>query len=156
MKTQDYHEGGPLEVVAFRVNDQEFCVRTITVREIRGWSQSTPLPNSSPDILGMINLRGTVIPVVSMAQKLGMAAAPPNPRSAIVVVEVHGTVLGLLVDGLSDLLTFDGSTIQPVPEMTGGYDKSYTEGIIAHAEGMICFLNLERMFPDVAKLAAAA
>ncbi len=156
MKTPDYHDGGPVEVVAFRVNEQEFCVRTISVREIRGWSQSTPLPNSSPDILGMINLRGTVIPVVSMAQKLGMTAAPPNPRSAIVVVEVQDTILGLLVDGLSDLLTFDGATIQAVPEMTGGYDKSYTEGIIAHAEGMICFLNLDHMFPDVAKLAAAA
>ncbi|WP_206454497.1 chemotaxis protein CheW [Aurantimonas marina] len=156
MKTQDYHEGGPLEVVAFRVNEQEFCVRTISVREIRGWSQSTPLPNSAPDILGMINLRGTVIPVVSMARKLGMTAAAPNPRSAIVVVEVQDTVLGLLVDRLSDLLTFDGSTIQPVPEMTGGYDKRYTEGIIAHADGMICFLNLDRMFPDVAKLKAAA
>lgn len=156
MKTQDYNDGGPLEVVAFRVNDQEFCVRTISVREIRGWSQSTPLPNSSPDVLGMINLRGTIIPVVSMAQKLGMTAAPPNPRSAIVVVEVHGTVLGLLVDGLSALLTFDSATVQAVPHMTGGYDTRYTEGIIAHADGMICFLNLDHMFPDAAELAAAA
>lgn len=148
--------GGPLEIVAFRINDQEFCVKTISVREIRGWSQSTPLPNSPPDILGMINLRGTVIPVVSMARKLGMTAADPNPRSAVVVVEVHGKTLGLLVDRLSDIMTVDHSSIQPVPEMSSAYEKRYTEGILAHDDGMMCFLNLEQMFPQAAALAEAA
>ncbi|MEC5290488.1 chemotaxis protein CheW [Aurantimonas sp. C2-6-R+9] len=149
-------DGGPLEIVAFRINEQEFCVRTISVREIRGWSQSTPLPNSPPDILGLINLRGTIIPVVSMARKLGMTATDPNPRSAIVVVEVQGKTLGLLVDRLSDIMTVDHSSIQPVPEMSGAYEKSYAQGIIAHSDGMICFLNLEQMFPQAVALAEAA
>jgi len=135
-----------LEIIAFRLHDQEFCVKTTTIREIRGWAPSTPIPHSPRDVIGVMNLRGTVIPIIDLAYKLGMDSTVANERSAIVVAEVHNMIIGLLVDRVSDILTIKGTDVQPAPEVTTSFDRSYTEGIITHQNGMICFLNLARMF----------
>ncbi|MDO9416247.1 chemotaxis protein CheW [Pararhizobium sp.] len=142
--------GQTLEIIAFRLHGQEFCVKTTTIREIRGWAPSTPLPHSPPDVLGVMNLRGSVIPIIDLACKLGMAQTIANERSAIVVAEVHNMVIGLVVDRVSDILTIPLTQIQPMPDITAAFDKSYAEGIITREEGMICFLNLTQIFDEVA------
>ncbi|MCE7028178.1 chemotaxis protein CheW [Jiella avicenniae] len=141
----------PIEIIAFYLGDQQFCVRTTSIREIRGWAKSTPLPHASPEVMGMMNLRGAVIPVINTARKLGQGWSTPTERSAIVVAELDGAIFGLMVDRVSDILTLDQSMIQPVPEMTSGYDKGFVEGIFAHQGEMICFLNLDRMFSEPGK-----
>ena len=140
--------GDTLEIIAFRLHDQEFCVKTTTIREIRGWAPSTPIPHAPKDVIGVMNLRGSVIPIIDLAYKLGMKSTVANERSAIVVAEVHNMVIGLVVDRVSDILTIQGNQVQPVPEITTSFDKSYAEGIIANETGMICFLNLARMFKE--------
>jgi purine-binding chemotaxis protein CheW len=77
-----------------------------------------------------------------------MESTQANERSAIVVAEVHNMVIGMLVDRVSDILTVAGSQIQPVPEVTASFDRAYSEGIIANENGMICFLNLAKMFRE--------
>lgn len=140
--------GETLEIIAFRLHEQEFCVKTTTIREIRGWAPSTPIPHSPPEVIGVMNLRGSVIPIIDLAYKLGMKSTEANERSAIVVAEVHNMVIGMLVDRVSDILTVAGNQIQPVPEITASFDKSFSEGIIANENGMICFLNLAKMFRE--------
>ncbi len=137
-----------LEIIAFRLHDQEFCVKTTTIREIRGWAPSTPIPHSPPEVIGVMNLRGSVIPIIDLAYKLGMKSTEANERSAIVVAEVHNMVVGMLVDRVSDILTIPGNQVQPVPDINSSFDKSFSEGIIANADGMICFLNLAKMFRE--------
>ena len=145
-----------MEIIAFRLQGQEFCVMTKTIREIRGWSPGTAVPRSPPEMLGVMNLRGFVIPIIDLASKLGMAQTVPNVRSAIVVAEVHTMVVGLLVDQVSDILTVGLSQIQPIPDVAASFDRSFSDGIITHENGMICFLNLARMFqPDDAQAFAA-
>jgi purine-binding chemotaxis protein CheW len=136
-----------LEIIAFRLHHQEFCVKTTSIREIRGWAPVTPIPHSPYEVLGVMNLRGTVIPIVDLAVKLGMPAAQATERSAVVVTEVNGMTVGLLVDGVSDILTVAGSTLQPLPAATGP-SAAFSDGIIAHDKSMICFLSLERMFGE--------
>jgi purine-binding chemotaxis protein CheW len=138
--------GETLEIIAFRLHDQEFCVKTTTIREIRGWAPSTPIPHAPSDVIGVMNLRGSVIPIIDLAYKLGMKSTVANERSAIVVAEVHNMVIGMLVDRVSDILTIPSSQVQPVPEVSASFDKSFSEGIIANENGMICFLNLSKMF----------
>jgi purine-binding chemotaxis protein CheW len=147
---------GAFEIIAFRLNGQQFCVMTTTIREIRGWSPSTPMPHSPPDVIGVMNLRGSVIPVIDLSRKLGMPPTVPNERSAIVVADVHSMVLGLLVDQVSDILTVRGDQIQPMPEVAARFDRTFSEGIITHDNGMICFLNLANMFQakDMGSIAA--
>ncbi|WP_337271041.1 chemotaxis protein CheW [Oryzifoliimicrobium ureilyticus] len=136
-----------LEILAFRLHGQEFCVKTTTIREIRGWVPATHLPHAPAEVVGVINLRGTVVPIVDLAVKLGMEAMVASERSAIVVAEVSGTVIGLLVDAVSDILTVASDNLQPVPQATiGGLD--FSEGMIVTDSGMICFLNLQRLFGE--------
>ncbi|KIQ01829.1 chemotaxis protein CheW [Agrobacterium tumefaciens] len=141
---------GTFEIIAFRLHDQTFCVLTRTIREIRGWGPAMPIPNSPPDVIGVMNLRGTVIPIIDLANKLGMDSTEPNERSAIVVAEVHGLAMGLVVDRVSDILTIPENMLQPVPEISVSPGMRYADGIIAQPDGMICFLNLGRMFEEVA------
>jgi purine-binding chemotaxis protein CheW len=144
--TQKVRSATTLELIAFRVHDQEFCVRTTTTREIRGWGPATPIPHSPAEVLGVMNLRGTVIPIIDLSRKLGMRSSEPNERSAIVVAEVHGIAMGLVVDRVSDILTIPIEMLQPIPEVHAAGITSCLDGIIAMPTGMICFLNLERMF----------
>jgi purine-binding chemotaxis protein CheW len=152
--TTPIFETDTLEIIAFHLHDQEFCVKTTTIREIRGWAPSTPIPHSPKDVVGVMNLRGTVIPIIDLAYKLGMQSTAANERSAIVVTEVKNMIIGMLVDKVSDILTIKSSDVQPAPEITTSFDKAFTDGIIARENGMICFLNLAKMFQDQEALAA--
>ncbi len=145
-----------LEIIAFMLHEQQFCVRTTSIREIRGWAPVTPLPHAPSDVLGVINLRGTVIPIVDLAVKLGMAPARTTERSAIVVTNVKGQTIGLMVDRVSDILTISGTDLQPVPAGAGVTTAAYAEGIFARDKDMICFLNLEAIFANAPELTEAA
>ncbi|MBB4408421.1 chemotaxis signal transduction protein [Agrobacterium tumefaciens] len=73
--------GETLEIIALRLHDQEFCVKTTTIREIRGWAPSTPIPHAPKDVIGVMNLRGSVIPIIDLAHKLGMKSTVANERA---------------------------------------------------------------------------
>ncbi|SIR17852.1 CheW protein [Rhizobium sp. RU35A] len=135
-----------LEIIAFRLGGRDFCIRTTSVREIRGWAPSMPVPNAPYYMLGVMNLRGTVIPTIDLAMRLGMAPAERSDRSAIIVVEAGETVLGLLVDHVTDMLSIPEDEVQPAPAVFSSFDSRYCDGIIIHANGMICFVNVQRLF----------
>lgn len=137
---------GTLEIIAFRLNGQQFCVLTKTVREIRGWSPSTPMPHSPPSVIGIMNLRGSIVPIIDLSRELGMPPSIPNERSAIVVADVHSMILGLLVDQVSDILTVREDQVQPLPEAAALFDRGFSDGIITHGQSMTFFLNLANMF----------
>jgi purine-binding chemotaxis protein CheW len=138
-----------LEIIAFHLGDQQFCIKTTSIREIRGWAAATPLPHAPPHVIGVMNLRGTVIPVIDLAARLGMAGMIDSSRSAIVVAEVGGSVLGLIVDRVSDILSITSDEIQPLPELGASFDPGYAYGIIPREQGMVCLLNLDRMFANL-------
>ncbi|WP_454287685.1 chemotaxis protein CheW [Rhizobium arsenicireducens] len=136
---------GSLEIIAFRLNEQSFCVRTRSIREIRGWVPVTPMPHAPYEVLGVINLRGMVIPIIDLAVKLGMGGTEASERSAIIVTDVNGMTMGLLVEGVSDILTVPAESLQPVPS-NAGQATQFVDGILTHQDQMICFLNLEELF----------
>ena len=140
------HDADTLEIIAFMLHEQQFCVRTTSIREIRGWAPVTPLPHTPAEVMGVMNLRGTVIPIVDLAVKLGMASAETSERSAIVVTVVKDKTIGLMVDRVSDILTIRGDELQQVPAAAGISANGYAEGIFARDKDMICFLNLDVIF----------
>src|SRR5690349_10774035 len=89
------------ELIAFRIQDQEFCVDIMAVREIRGWTPATPLPQAPSFVRGVINLRGMVLPIVDLSDRLGLGVTEPSARSVIIVSQVGPQIVGLLVDGVS-------------------------------------------------------
>lgn len=145
---------GSRELIAFRIGDQEFSVNIMSVREIRGWTPATPLPHAPHYVLGVINLRGAVLPIVDMSIRLGMKPAEPTARHVIIVAQVKNRVIGLLVDAVSDILTVTDENIQPVPEISSDLEKQYARGIIAIDKRMICLIELLAIFPDYESEAA--
>lgn len=135
-----------LEIIAFMLREQQFCVRTTSIREIRGWAPVTPLPHTPAEVLGVMNLRGTVIPIVDFAVKLGITPTAVTERSAIVVTNVNDRTIGLMVDRVSDILTVSVSELQPVPAAANCAAVGYAEGIFAREKDMICLLNLDAIF----------
>jgi purine-binding chemotaxis protein CheW len=145
---------GGRELIAFRVGDQEFCVNIMSVREIRGWTPATPMPHVPPYMLGVINLRGAVLPIVDFSARLGMKPAEPTVRHVIIVAQVSSQVVGLLVDAVSDILTVSGADIQPTPAIASEFERSFARGVLAIEGRMICLVELESVFPHEEREAA--
>ncbi|MGZ9718961.1 chemotaxis protein CheW [Rhizobium miluonense] len=145
-----------LEIIAFHLGDQQFCIRTISIREIRGWAAATPLPHAPPHVLGVMNLRGSVIPVIDLAAKLGVLGAVSTERSAIVVAEIGNGIIGLVVDRVSDILSISSDRVQSVPDLGTSFDPAFSYGIIPLEQGMVCFLNLDHMFGTLEQVQSAA
>ncbi len=139
---------GARELIAFRIGEQEFCVDIMSVREIRGWTPATALPHSPGFVLGVINLRGAVLPIIDLSSRLGMSESDPSARHVIIVTQVHQKFVGLLVDAVSDILTVTDENIQPTPEVSSELDKSFAKGVLAIEGRMICLIELDSLFPE--------
>jgi len=142
------------ELIAFNIGSQEFCLGTASVREIRGWTPATPLPHAPAFVLGVVNLRGVVLPIVDLALRLGFPPTQPTARHAIIVVEAGPQVAGLLVDGVSDIFTVADGQIQPTPEVAAETAKLYLRGVIAMDGRLIGVIDVANLLPSP-ELAAA-
>ncbi len=145
---------GDRELIAFRIGDQEFCVNIMSVREIRGWTPATAIPHSPAYMLGVINLRGAVLPIIDLAARLGMKPADPTARHVIIVAQVRRKVVGLLVDAVSDILTVTDEIVQPTPEISSDLERQFARGILVIDKRMICLIELEALFSETESEAA--
>ncbi|MEO1014226.1 MAG: chemotaxis protein CheW [Pseudomonadota bacterium] len=144
----------PKKLVAFCVDDQEYCVDIMSVREIRGWTAATRLPHSPAYVRGVINLRGSVLPIVDLASRLGLELTEASARHVIIVTQIRGKEMGLLVDAVSDILTIIDETMQPTPDVASDTAKSFVKGVLSIEDRMIRFVDLERITPPVRSEAA--
>lgn len=143
------------ELIAFRVGSQEFCVDIMSVREIRGWTPATPLPHAQKFMRGVINLRGTVLPIIDLSARLGFGFTDPEARHVIIVVRTGDQEVGLLVDAVCDILSVTEDMLQPTPTVASDTVKSFIRGILAVEGRMIGLIGLERILPDSHEAEAA-
>ncbi len=141
-------------LIAFNIGTQEFCVGTISVREIRGWTPTTALPHAPAFVLGVANLRGVVLPIVDLAMQLGFPPTEPTARHAIIVVEHGNQTAGLSVDGVSDIFTAGEEQIQPTPRIAAQIAKLFLRGVIAMEGRLIGVIDISNLLPSP-ELAAA-
>jgi len=109
--------GQGAELLSVRIGDQDFALDIMAVREIRGWIASTPLPHAPSFIKGMINLRGVVLAIVDLAERLGLPTRDPDSSSVVVVVEARGRIIGLVVDAVSDIIAVNDDMVQSPPDV---------------------------------------
>lgn len=143
-----------IEFIAFRLGDQEFCVDIMSVREIRGWTPATALPHAPHYVRGVINLRGAVLPIVDLAERLGFAPAQGGARQVIIVVQIARQLVGLLVDAVSDILTLPADAVQPTPDVAAGAVGVFIHGILALDGRMIGLIRLDAVLPEALESAA--
>ena len=136
------------ELIAFRIGEQRFGVDIRTVREIRGWSPATPLPQAPAYVKGVINLRGTVLPIVDLGARLGLGSTVPTARHVIIVARVGMKTVGLMVEAVSDILTVAEADIQPTPDVACDTVRMFVRGLIAVEGEMISMLALDSLLPD--------
>lgn len=142
------------ELIAFRIGTQEFCVDVMSIREIRGWTAATPLPGAPAFMCGVINLRGTVLPIIDLAARLGFAPAQPTARHAIIVTQVGSQIVGLLVEGVSDIFTVADETIQPTPDVASEMAKQFVRGVIPMENRLISVIAIGSVLPPTLDQAA--
>jgi purine-binding chemotaxis protein CheW len=117
----------------------------MSVREIRGWTPATALPHAPSYVRGVINLRGSVLPIVDLAERLGFPPTDATARQVIIVVQVGGQIIGLLVDAVSDILTQSTENIQPTPDVATDIVRSFVRGVLAIDGRMIGLVELDSL-----------
>lgn len=129
------------QLITFEVESQVFGIDIMAIREIRAWTPTTRLPQVPHYVAGVVNLRGTVLPVVDLAARLGWRATEPTARHVIIVTQILGQFRGLIVDSVSDIVTVPIASLQP-PPTTGDAVVPFLEGLVSIDERMVMVLDL--------------
>ena len=143
-----------IELLSFYVGDHEYSVDIMSVREIRGWTKTTSLPHSPHFVRGVINLRGTVLPVVDLALRLGLEADEPVDRNVVIVVDWGGRTVGLRVNAVSDILSIPVAELKPPPEIAADASDTFLRALTIVDDRMVRVLDLTSVMPGAEGAAA--
>lgn len=136
-----------IQLVSFNLDQEEYGVDVLKVREIIRMPTVTRVPNTPHYVEGVINLRGKVIPIISMRKKFSLIEAENDKQTRIMVMDVDGELMGFIVDAVSEVIRISGSEIQPSPAVVAsGIDQECIAGVINQAERLLVLLDLEKMF----------
>ena len=136
-----------IQLVSFSLGAEEYAVEVLKVREIIRMTSITHVPNTPSSIEGIINLRGKVIPIVSLRNRFCMSDSDNDQHTRIIVMDIAGKLMGFIVDAVSEVIRISSGEIQPPPAMVGGgNDQEFICGVIHHADQLLLMLQLDRMF----------
>ncbi|MGR3272762.1 chemotaxis protein CheW [Thalassococcus profundi] len=153
-ETEDTPPSAIFEFVTFSAGGQSYCLEITQIREIRRWTTVTALPHTPDDVLGVMNLRGAVIPIFDLAARFGLGQTPTNERNVVIVAAAEGNTIGLLVESVSEILSVDTAEIQPTPDIKSEATRSSIQGVISSGETMIRVINLTAVLDQPAGVAA--
>lgn len=157
-KSAENGQQGGQEVLTFTIDAQSYGLDLLSVREIRAWTDVTPLPNTPPFVRGVINLRGAVVPIFDLRVRLGGGETQPTSANVVIVVEIGTESCGLLVDTVSDILALDGDALQPVPATAADAEHNFLSALATHEDRMVALIDVNRLFsrgvPSVSEEAA--
>lgn len=156
------HAAGSAEqqLLTFFVDGAEYAVDILRVQEIRGWSTPMPIPNTPAFIKGVINIRGEVVAIADLRERLGLPQLAYGPMTVIVVLHVaaggRDRVMGIIVDAMSDVTNVQTATIKQPPTFRQTGDTSLAKGIVTLETKMITILDVDRLFDGTGAAAATA
>ncbi|NSL56408.1 chemotaxis protein CheW [Uliginosibacterium aquaticum] len=135
-----------VEYLSFSLGAEEYAVDILKVQEIRGYDAVTSIVNAPPFIKGVINLRGTIVPVVDMRIKFELGEPSYNEFTVVIVLNLAGgRVVGMVVDGVSEVMNLPAADIRPVPPMASVVATEYLTGLASVGERMIILLDIETL-----------
>ena len=146
-----------LQLVTFRIGNEEFGIDIKKVQEINRMIDITVIPNAPNYIEGVISLRGKIIPIASLRTKLGFGEVDRDNQTRIMIAEVAGSIIGFIVDSVSEVLRIQDAKIEPTPILAGTTDTQYIEGVINLDDRILIVLDMNTMFgKDIKKVSQAA
>ncbi|WP_343882826.1 chemotaxis protein CheW [Rhodanobacter caeni] len=146
-----------LQQLTFTLAGEEYGVDILAVREIRGWSRVTRIPQTPEHLLGVLNLRGAIVPIMDLRLRFGLERESYGDSTVVIIVAVDERLFGIVVDAVSDVVEIDPAAIKPVPDMGAVVDTRYLKGLATHVERMVMLLDVEKLMrpEDVETLDAA-
>lgn len=134
------------QFISFTIGEEEYGVDIMAIREIKGWTATTELPNTPNFIRGVINLRGAIVPILDLRARFSAGQTEASPRHVIIVVAVGSRVAGILVDAVADIITVATDDIQPVPQLDRGSADGFLTGLVTADGRMVALLDLDHVF----------
>ncbi len=143
---QDQKTGGESrELLTFTLGNEEYGIDILKVQEIRGYEAVTKIANAPEFIKGVINLRGIIVPVVDMRIKFNLGSVTYDETTVVIILNVANRIVGMVVDGVSDVTTLSADEIKPPPEFGSGLDTQYLQGLGTVDERMIVLADIEKL-----------
>jgi len=140
------------QYLTFMLANEEYGVDILTVQELRGWEETTPIPNTPSFVLGVINLRGVVIPIIDLRDRFGLEKIPYGPTTVVIIVKVNAggkeRVVGMVVDAVSEVYDIRKEDMQPPPEMDGAISVDFVTGLATMNEEMVILLDINRLITE--------
>jgi purine-binding chemotaxis protein CheW len=133
------------EYLTFTLGPEEYAIDILKVQEIRGYEPPTPIANAAGFLKGVINLRGTIVPIVDLRIKFNVGAAEYTPFTVVIILNVANRVVGIVVDSVSDVTTLRSDQIRPAPEFAATVDTRYIVGLGTLGERMLIVVDIERL-----------
>ena len=137
--------GTDRELLTFTLGAEEYGIDILKVQEIRGYDAVTAIANAPEFIKGLINLRGIIVPIVDMRIKFRLGEASYDETTVVIILNVANRVVGIVVDGVSDVLTLTAEQIKPAPEFGAGMDTRYLQGLGTVDERMLILVDIEKL-----------
>jgi purine-binding chemotaxis protein CheW len=132
------------EVLVFVLGGEEYGVDILKVQEIRGYDKVTPIPAAPAYLKGVINLRGIIVPVIDLRVKFALADAKYDAFTVVIILRIGGRVVGIVVDGVSDVVRLAASDIKAAPSLGGLVDASFLAGLATQNDRMVLLLDIEK------------
>lgn len=136
------------QYLTFSLGSEEYGIELLKVQEIKGYAPVTPIPNTPSHIKGVMNLRGTVIPIVDLRSKFSMESIEYTKFNVIIVINVGSKVMGLLVDAVSDVLTVGENELRPAPDFGSRADTRFISGLASVGEKIAVLLDVDCMLTE--------
>jgi purine-binding chemotaxis protein CheW len=131
------------QFLTFSLGDEEYGVDILKVQEIKGYVPTTRVPNAPYEVRGVLNLRGTIVPIVDLRRKFGLEEIEYDQFTAIVVVVVQNRVMGMIVDSVSEVMSIPPGNIQPPPDFGSGFTTQMLQGMAKVGDNLIILLDIE-------------
>ena len=137
------------QYLTFMLAGEEYGVEILKVQEIKGWDTATPIPNTPEYVLGVLNLRGAVVPIIDLRKRFSLESVPYGATTVVIVVKMahedQERTVGLVVDAVADVYRLEGGEIQPPPDMGGAVHTEFVRGLATVEEKMVILLEIDRL-----------
>ena len=149
------------QFLTFFLGDEVYGIEILRVQEIKGYTAVTHIPNTPEFIKGVLNLRGTIVPIIDLRLKFRMDSKEYDKTTVIIVVELSNRVMGIVVDAVSEVLSIPEKDVQPTPQFGSTVDVSFINGIGKSGEKLVTLLDIDRVMSvseieEAASVAASA
>lgn len=137
------------QYLTFMLAGEEYGVDILRVQEIKGWDKATPLPNTPAYVRGVMNLRGTIVPIIDLRMRFGLEEIDYGPTTVVIVLKVEGQgrdrIMGIVVDAVSDVYAVPGEELRPSPDFGGNVNVEFVRGLATVDEKMVIMLDIDKL-----------